>query len=96
VTAPSYSGLVRRPLTAVTRVRIPLGSPTSKSVRMGALPLFRDEFGGGAPVTDVAARDRSEQALALLELLAIGDREIERGELRDADDLYAELAEPRR
>src|SRR4051794_32588142 len=26
-TAPSYSGLVRRPLTAVTRVRIPLGSP---------------------------------------------------------------------
>jgi hypothetical protein len=28
VTAPSYSGLVRRPLTAVTRVRIPLGSPT--------------------------------------------------------------------
>ena len=24
--APSYSGLVRRPLTAVTRVRIPLGS----------------------------------------------------------------------
>src|SRR5690606_28763285 len=25
-TAPSYSGLVRRPLTAVTRVRIPLGS----------------------------------------------------------------------
>lgn len=28
--APSYSGLVRRPLTAVTRVRIPLGSPTRK------------------------------------------------------------------
>ncbi len=25
-TAPSYSGLVRCPLTAVTRVRIPLGS----------------------------------------------------------------------
>lgn len=27
-TAPSYSGLVRRPLTAVTRVRIPLGTPS--------------------------------------------------------------------
>ena len=27
--APSYSGLVRCPLTAVTRVRIPLGSPTN-------------------------------------------------------------------
>ena len=26
--APSYRGLVRRPLTAVTRVRIPLGSPS--------------------------------------------------------------------
>ena len=29
--APSYSGLVRCPLTAVTRVRIPLGSPLKRS-----------------------------------------------------------------
>src|SRR5690606_37273225 len=39
-TAPSYSGLVRRPLTAVTRVRIPLGSPQQKpGLRTGLLAL---------------------------------------------------------
>ncbi len=31
-TAPSYSGLVRCPLTAVTRVRIPLGSHNAKAL----------------------------------------------------------------
>ena len=40
--APSYSGLVRRPLTAVTRVRIPLGSPERKPpLRRGFSPFLR-------------------------------------------------------
>ena len=42
VTAPSYSGLVRRPLTAVTRVRIPLGSPTVKASGFRGLSSYQE------------------------------------------------------
>lgn len=35
---------------------------------------------------------RREQTLALLKLLALGGREIERGRHLDADEVYAELA----
>lgn len=38
--APSYSGLVRCPLTAVTRVRIPLGSPDVKMPRPNGRGIF--------------------------------------------------------
>ena len=43
---PSYSGLVRRPLTAVTRVQIPLGVQHGKplSLRTGWLSWFRELF----------------------------------------------------
>lgn len=35
--------------------------------------------------------ERREQTLALLKLLALGDREIERGRHVDAAELYAEI-----
>ena len=41
---------------------------------------------------DAVDYERREQTLALLKLLALGDREIERGQHLDADELYAQLA----
>ena len=40
VTAPSYSGLVLRPLTAATPVQIRLGSPLGKSLGSSESRLF--------------------------------------------------------
>ena len=40
VTAPSYSGLVLRPLTAATPVQIRLGSPLGKSLGSSEPRLF--------------------------------------------------------
>jgi len=59
----------------------------------GADPLVVTQNGvARLVVLDAADFERREQAVALLKLLALGDREIESGQLVEADDLYAELA----
>ena len=40
---------------------------------------------------DVKAYEEYEETLAMLKVLALGKREIERGEFRDADDVLADL-----
>lgn len=58
----------------------------------GADPLVVTQ--NGVPrlvVMDAVDYERREQTLALLKLLALGDREIERGQHLGADEVYAEL-----
>ena len=40
---------------------------------------------------DVKSYEEQEQTLALLKILALGNREIEQGKFRDAEDVFAEL-----
>lgn len=42
-------------------------------------------------VMDVRSYEEQEETLALLKLLALGNREIERGDYRSANDVFAEL-----
>lgn len=42
-------------------------------------------------VMDVHAYERQEETLALLKLLALGQRDIDAGRVRDADDVFADL-----
>ncbi|MFC5473396.1 type II toxin-antitoxin system Phd/YefM family antitoxin [Paraherbaspirillum soli] len=42
-------------------------------------------------VMDVKSYEEQEQTLALLKILALGNREIEQGKFRDVDDVFAEL-----
>ena len=42
-------------------------------------------------VMDVKSYERQEETLALLKILAMGDRDIEQGRFRDANDLFAEM-----
>ncbi|EJL05334.1 MULTISPECIES: type II toxin-antitoxin system Phd/YefM family antitoxin [Pseudomonas] len=42
-------------------------------------------------VMDVKSFEEQEETMALLKLLAIGNREIEEGNFRDAEDVFAEL-----
>jgi prevent-host-death family protein len=42
-------------------------------------------------VMDVASYEQKEQTLALLKMLAMGQRDIEQGHYRDADDVFADL-----
>jgi prevent-host-death family protein len=42
-------------------------------------------------VMDVKSFEEQEEMLALLKVLALGNREIEQGKFRDADDIFAEL-----
>lgn len=59
----------------------------------GADPLVVTQNGvARLVVMDAAEYWRREQTLALLRLLALGGREIERGRHLDADEVYAELA----
>ncbi len=43
-------------------------------------------------VMDVHAYERQQETLALLKLLALGQRDIDAGRVRDADDVFADLA----
>jgi prevent-host-death family protein len=47
-------------------------------------------------VMDVRAYEQQEEAFSLLKILAMGTREIEQGQFRDADDVFAELDEETR
>ena len=59
----------------------------------GADPLVVRQNGvARLVVMDAVGCERREQTRALLKLLALGDREIERGQHLDADELYAQLA----
>lgn len=59
----------------------------------GADPLVVTQNGvARLVVMDAAEYERREQTLALLKLLALDDREIERRQHLDADEVYAELA----
>ena len=42
-------------------------------------------------VMDVRSFEEQEETLALLKILALGNREIEQGKFRDAEDVFAEL-----
>jgi len=42
-------------------------------------------------VMDVKSYEEQEEMLALLTLLALGNREIEQGKFRDAEDVFADL-----
>ena len=42
-------------------------------------------------VLDVKSYEEQQQMLALLRILAIGNREIENGQFRSAEDVFAEL-----
>lgn len=42
-------------------------------------------------VMDVKSYEEQEETLALLKILALGNREIEQGKFRDAEDVFAEL-----
>ncbi|NMM28590.1 MAG: type II toxin-antitoxin system Phd/YefM family antitoxin [Glaciimonas sp.] len=42
-------------------------------------------------VMDVKSFEEQEETLAMLKILALGNREIEQGKFRDAEDVFAEL-----
>ncbi|MDP2785439.1 MAG: type II toxin-antitoxin system Phd/YefM family antitoxin [Sulfurimicrobium sp.] len=42
-------------------------------------------------VMDVKSYEEQEETLAMLKILALGNREIERGKFREAEDVFAEL-----
>lgn len=42
-------------------------------------------------VMDVRSYEEQEETLAMLKILALGNREIERGKFRDVEDVFAEL-----
>jgi len=44
-------------------------------------------------VMDVKSYEEQEETLALLKILALGNREIEQGKFRDAENVFAELDE---
>ena len=44
-----------------------------------------------AVVQDIASYERTQESLALLKILALGDREIEAGQVEDAADVIARL-----
>jgi len=44
-------------------------------------------------VMDVKSYEEQEETLAMLKILALGNREIEQGRFRPADDVLAELGE---
>lgn len=40
---------------------------------------------------DIKSNEEQEQTVALLKMLALGNKEIEQGKFRDAEDVFAEL-----
>ena len=42
-------------------------------------------------VLDIKSYEEQEEALVLLKILALGNREIEQGKFRDAEEIFAEL-----
>ena len=44
-------------------------------------------------IMDVKSYEEQKETLALLKILALGNREIEQGKFRDTEDVFAELDE---
>lgn len=42
-------------------------------------------------IMDIKSYEEQEQTVALLRMLALGNKEIEQGKFRDAEDVFAEL-----
>src|SRR5690606_37589587 len=86
-TAPSYSGLVRRPLTAVTRVRIPLGSPARNArlrpgFSLGGICSSRRQIRG------LAQHPRQMHGVACERRGGVGDLLGSHAELAEVDGLH--------
>jgi len=65
----------------------------AKELAEGADPLIVTQNGvARLVVMDAADYERREQTLALLKLIALGEREIKQGQHLDAEEVYAELA----
>jgi prevent-host-death family protein len=63
-----------------------------KSISESREPLLITQNGEAKLVVmDVKTYEEQEETLALLKILAIGNREIEQGKFRDAEDVFAEL-----
>lgn len=63
-----------------------------KSITEQREPLLITQNGEAKLVVmDVRSYEEQEEMLAMLKILALGNREIERGKFRDAEDVFAEL-----
>lgn len=63
-----------------------------KSITESREPLVITQNGEAKLVVmDVKSFEEQEDTMALLKLLAMGNREIEEGKYRDAEDVFAEL-----
>ena len=66
-----------------------------KEISESREPMLITQNGEAKPVImDVRAHEDREQTLALLEILAFGNREIEQGHFRAAGDVFADLDRP--
>lgn len=72
-----------------------LKSHTAEIVRelsISRTPLLITQNGEAKLVVmDVKSYEEQEETLALLKILALGNREIEQGKFRDVEDVFAEL-----
>lgn len=63
-----------------------------KTVSESRQPMLITQNGEAKMVVmDVRSYEENEQALALLKILALGQREIEQGQFRPAQDVFADL-----
>ena len=63
-----------------------------KDITESREPILITQNGEAKPVVmDVRSFEEQEETLALLKILALGNREIELGKFRDAEDVFAEL-----
>ena len=63
-----------------------------KDITESREPMLITQNGEAKPVVmDVRNVEEQEETLALLKILALGNRDIELGKFRDAEDVFAEL-----
>lgn len=63
-----------------------------KSISENREPMLITQNGEAKLVVmDVKSYEEQEETLALLKILALGNREIEQGKFRDVEDVFAEL-----
>src|SRR6185437_5937411 len=67
--SPSSRGLGHRPFTAVTRVRIPSGTPFARRLRAHAFAIKASDEGDGAMAGEDRGKDRSRAAAGELSRL---------------------------
>lgn len=63
-----------------------------KDITLNREPMLITQNGEAKLVVmDVKSFEEQEETLALLKILALGNREIEQGKFRNAEDVFAEL-----